>query len=288
MRRLNGNSAKRILIVGGSGFIGNTLYKELLSYFDVYGTYARQEGNFGENQVFFRFVAEEDDISKILFQVNPTVIVSAFKASFAGTEKTLNDIASYCMGTGGHFIYISSVAVFDARSQFPSYESDKPLAESHEGRHHIRMERIIQELPNKQWVIARLPLVLGVNSPEIIHLKQAIRHQAEFEVYPHLVVSTTTNDKIAQQIHYLINRNLSGIYHLSSEDVIHHEDLFKEIAEKISERTPIFKNVYSSNEDRYLAILPKENKMPKNYRITVADVISDTTLKDEIVTLKNN
>ncbi|HPE83401.1 MAG TPA: dTDP-4-dehydrorhamnose reductase, partial [Aequorivita sp.] len=29
----------RILILGGSGFLGNALYKELLSYFDVHCTY---------------------------------------------------------------------------------------------------------------------------------------------------------------------------------------------------------------------------------------------------------
>ena len=38
--------------------------------------------------------------------------------------------------------------------------------------------------------------------------------------------------------------------------------------------------------DRYLAILPKENKLPQNYRITIEEVISDSTLKDEITTLK--
>lgn len=288
MMRPEGNKSKKILILGGSGFLGNTIYKELLSYFDVYGTYAHQEGIFGDNQVFFRFVAEEDEVSKLLFQIEPTVVVSAFKATPSAMEHTLNRVLEYCLATGAKCIYLSSVDVFDAKSKFPSYESDKPLAESPEGKFHLKMERLIQELPPKQWIIARLPLVLGVHSPTINHLKQAIRHHAEFEVFPHLVISATTNDKIAQQLHYLINRNQHGIYHLASEDVVHHEDLFEELAEKLSDNEPIFKRVFSSNEDRYLAILPKEQKLPKNYRITIAELIADCTLRDEIISMKND
>lgn len=288
MQGLNGHRIKRILIIGGSGFLGNTLYKELLSYFDVYGTYAYQEGNFGENQVFFKYIAETDDISTLLFHIQPDVLVTAFKSDKVATEKTIQILSDYALAMEAKLIYLSSVDVFDAHTKLPSYELDKPLAESDSGKHHLKMERIVRQLPSKQWIIARLPLILGVHSPELLHLKQAIKHNADFEIYPNLVISTTTNNKIAQQIHYLINQDKHGVYHLSSEDMTHHDDLFVELAQKISDEAPIFKKVYSSNEDRYLAILPKENKLPKNYRISVADVIADSTLKDEIATLKQN
>ncbi|MEZ4875501.1 MAG: hypothetical protein R2793_08640 [Flavobacteriaceae bacterium] len=133
----------------------------------------------------------------------------------------------------------------------------------------------------------RLPLILGVQAPTIRQLREAIKHHAAFEVFPNLIVSANTYDKLAQQVHYIINKQLSGIFHLSTEDVIHHDELFREISEKLSGKLPIFKNVYSSNEDQFLAILPKENKLPKNYRITMDEVIAESTLKDEIVTLKS-
>lgn len=276
----------RILILGASGFIGNTLYKELLPYYDVYGTYASQEGLFSENQVFFKFITEENTITAILQEVQPSIIISALKGDAKALLKTHEQVCDYVLQTNCKLVYISCAHVFDAKGDFPSYENDAPLAESLDGKLKLSVEKLIRQLPKEKFVIARLPFVLGVTSPIIIQLKQAIKHQATFEVFPSLIISATTQNKIAQQIHYILNKNLNGIFHLSSEDVMHHDELFRDISEKISTKKPIFKNVFSRNDDHFLAILPKENRLPKNYQITLEEVISDSTLKDEIETLK--
>ena len=178
-----------------------------------------------------------------------------------------------------------TVNVFDAKYKFPSYENDVVLADSDYGRFKISIEKLVATLPKSKYVILRLPMVLGVNSPRVVQLKHASQLQADFKVYPNLIISITTVDKIAQQIHYIINKNRLGIIHLASNDVIHHSDLFEEISEKLSLKKVIFKQVYTSNKDAYLAILPKENKLPRNYRITVSQVIKECTLKEEIITL---
>ena len=276
----------RILILGASGFIGNTLYRELLPYFDVFGTFNTKEGLYGQNQVFFQFNCEEDSLGSILKHVAPNFIISAIKGDAKGQLKVHEELCHYLKLNKCTLVYISTATVFDAKRVYPSYEYDTLLAESNEGKLKIAIEKCIKKLPENKWIIVRLPQVLGVNSPAVINLKQAIKHHATFEVFPNLIISTTTQNKVAQQIHYLINKNLKGIFHLASEDVIHHDELFKEIAKKISHKTPIFKNVYSSNDDRYLAILPKENRFPKNFQITVEQVIEESTLKDEIETLK--
>ncbi len=276
----------RVLILGASGFIGNTLYKELLPYYDVYGTYASQEGIFSENQVFFKYEVEEGNLQQILEIVQPSIIISALKGDFKALYKAHELLCNYVLQTESKLLFISCASVFDAKGEFPSYENDIPLSESPEGKLKVSLEKIIRQLPINKFVIARLPFVLGVTSPTIIQLKQAIKHQATFEVFPSLIISATTQNKLAQQIHYIINKDLNGIFHLSSEDVMHHDELFKDISEKISHKKPIFKNVFSSNEDRFLAVLPKENLLPKNYQITLDEVIEDSTLKDEIETLK--
>jgi len=277
----------KILILGASGFIGNAIYKELLPYFDVYGTYCSSTSELEENQVMFKFDVEKDDIKKILFKVQPNFIISSLRGDFKSQLKAHQEINDYTLAAlNCKVLYLSTVNVFDAKGEFPSYENDSLLAKSEYGKFKISAENIIRNLPESKFNILRLPMVLGVNSSRFIQLKEASRKKIEFEIYPNLIISITTANKLAQQIHYIINKNKKGIFHLASNDVIHHSDLFEELSDKLSLKNLIFKQVFTSNEEAYLAILPKDNKLPRNYRITVSQVIEDCTLKEEIDSLK--
>ncbi|WGF91896.1 sugar nucleotide-binding protein [Aequorivita marisscotiae] len=278
---------ERILILGGSGFIGNAIYKELLSYFDVHCTYCRQSGAFSENHVFHKYCVAEDSLFLLLHKIQPTVIISAFKGDYKSQFEAHQQIANYALlHSNCSVIYISSSEVFDGKFSHPSFENDLTLSESVSGKFKISIEKLLLEVIPSQTTILRLPMVLGINSPQILHLRQCIRHRAAFEVFPNLVITTTTINKICQQIHYIINQSLRGIYHLASNDMVHHEDLFNEISSKIGDKMPIFKSVFSSNEDRYAAILPKENRLPNPHQITVAQVIEDCVLNEEIISIK--
>ena len=147
-------------------------------------------------------------------------------------------------------------------------------------------EKAINKLPQFKICNFKASISIGCNSPRIIQLKEASKNKTEFEVYPNLIISASTAHKIAQQVHYIINKDLSGFYHLSSNDMIHHSELFEEISNKLELKNVIFKNIYTSNEDKYLAILPKYNKLPENYQITISQIIENCVLKKEIDSLK--
>ena len=278
----------RILIIGASGFIGSALYKELSPYFDVFGTYSSQEGVYTDNQAFYRFDASNESILPILTELEPRFIISCFSTELESHLRIHRELISYCeIRPDGRLLFASSFEVFDDQQRFPSYEFDRPLAVSKRGKALFSIEKlIIEELPF-QYTIFRLPLLLGVNSPLMVQLRKAIRYTASFEVFPKMVISATTDNKMAQQLHYIINQERTGIFHLASTDMVHHDDLFKEIAAKIGHKPPVFKNVFTSNEDVYQAILPKEHILPETYRVTIAEVIEFCTLNEEIITFKN-
>jgi len=276
----------RILILGASGFIGNALYKELLPYFDAYGTYCTQDGLFRDNQVFFPYKMEENGIGDILRTLQPNTIISCIKGPTAAKIKLHQLLVEYAIATASRIIYVSSQKVFDAQDQFPAYEYDAPKSISEVGKEHIALERVLAALPSDQRLIIRLPEVLGVNAPKILQLVQAAKHQAHFELFPNVIISATTVDKMAQQVHYLINKDKTGVYHLSSGDLVHHEDLYRELCHKLCKKPPIFTIVYGSNNDCYQAILPRHQMMPKNYRISIQEVIANCTLNESIETLK--
>jgi len=277
----------RVLILGGSGFVGNAIYKELLPYFDVYGTYFSPDAFFEQNQVFYPFDLENDDVNVILNEVRPHVIISALRGNPEAIYAMHRMLFEYCtVMPHCRLLYISSVRVFDGYKKFPAYEKDKTLATTTSGKHKIAIEKLLAGLPSQQYAILRLPLVLGVNAPLLLQLKACIKNRTHFEVFPNLVINTITETKLSQQIHYIINQNKYGIFHLGSTDLVHHSDLFQEISEKLGGNIPVFTNTFTSNEDYFLAVLPKGNRLPEQYQTSINEVINEITCNESLTTLK--
>ena len=267
------DGGKKILILGGSGYIGSAIYKELCNYFDTYATYCSSAGAFEVNKQFIRYDMQEDDIYQLLEKVRPQIIISALRGNFSAQVQAHQHIVEYLVKNDCKLYFLSSANVFDAYSKFPSYEHDKTLSESVYGRLKIRIENMLLRLPKSKMAILRVPMVFGNSSPRVKEMKKFIWNNEPIEVFPNLIINVITDYKLTQQIHYLINRNKSGIFHLGSYDLVHHEDFIKDILERIGSFNPIFKRVFTTNEERYLAVLPKDNKLPKNLRISCQEII---------------
>ena len=271
-------SKHRILILGASGFIGNAIYKELCSYFYTFGTYHTDNTFFSNNHNFFQYNIVEDDIFEILEAVRPTIIISSLRGNFSAQIIAHQHIVEYIVSHKCKLIFISSAVVFDTYSKYPSYENDKTLSESIYGRLKIKIENMLLRLPKRKYAILRLPMVFGALSPRIEDIKTHIKEKTPIEVFPNLIMNVTTDKRLSQQIHYIINRNKTGIFHLGSKDLVHHDDFLKEIINTLGDYNPIFKQVYTTNEDRYLAVLPKTNLLPKHLQLYSQEILSDLEL----------
>lgn len=266
----------RVLILGASGFLGGAIYKELCPYFKTFGTYHVSNNLIEKNKHFFQYDIEEDDIYEILELTKPTIIISALRGDFSKQVIVHQHLAEFVMANKVKFIFLSSANVFDAYSKYPSYELDKTLSHSIYGHFKIKIENIFLRLPKKYVAILRLPMVFGSQSPRIIEIIKSLNEKKAIEVFPNLIMNVTTDTKVTQQIHYIINRNKSGIFHLGSNDLVHHNDFIKEIIDVIPHKNKaIFKNVYTTNDDRYLAVLPKFNLLPKHLQIESSKIITN-------------
>lgn len=269
-------SKHRILILGASGFIGNALYKELYAYFNTFGTYRTPTKIYENNQHFFHYDVEKDDVYEILEVTKPSIIISCLRGDFHAQTIAHQHITEYLESHSCKIIFLSSANVFDAYSKFPSYEFDKTLSGSIYGHFKIKIENMLLRLPKKKVAVVRLPMVLGSQSPRLKELKQHLDEKTAIEIFPNIIMNVTTDSKVTQQIHYIINRNKSGIFHLGSIDLVHHDEYFKDIINSITHKNGvIYKHVYTTNEDRYLAVLPKYNKLPKHLEITSIEVLQD-------------
>lgn len=265
----------RVLVLGASGYIGNSIYKELCPYFKTFGTHRTPRKEFETNHQFFQYNVEEDDVYEVLEATKPTIIISALRGDFNAQTIAHQHIADYALEFGSKIIFLSSANVFDAYSKYPSYELDKTLSHSIYGHFKIKIENLLLRLPKKQVAVIRLPMVFGTNCPRIQEIKQHIADKESVEIFPNLIMNVTLDKKVTQQIHYIINRNKHGIYHLGSTDLVHHDEFIKDIIATITKVKIPLKHVYTTNEDRYLAVLPKYNKLPKHLQITSIKVIQE-------------
>ncbi|WP_417887621.1 sugar nucleotide-binding protein [Zunongwangia sp.] len=270
---------ERILVLGASGFIGNAIYKELCSYFDTHGTYFTDNTEFEKNHQFHQFDMETENLELLLHNLKPTIIISAVRGSFEAQLGLHYSAINYILNHSCKLIFISSANVFDAFTNYPSYEYDKTLSQSIYGRFKIKIENALLRLPNNKYNILRLPMVFGQGSPRLKEIKTLIDLEEAIEVFPNVVINVTEISKVTQQVHYIINRNKQGIFHLGSSDLVHQKDFIEDVCEILGYKNLRFKNVYNSNEDRYLAVLPKDNLLPKNLQITVQQVIEASLKK---------
>ena len=264
------------MILGASGFLGQSLYKELAPYYDVYGTYAHDNSALEANNRMFQWDAESEPLDLLLNELAPDLIISAIRGDFRAQTHAHFELIAYLIQYQKKLIFISSANVFDVFSNYPSYEYDKTLSESVYGRFKIKIENALLRLPNHLYNIVRLPMIYGHKSPRLKELKLMHELNEPIEVFPNVVINATTHDKFAQQIHYIINRELEGVFHLGSRDLVHHKELIQDILKGLKLEQPIFKNVYNSNEDRFIAVIPKHNELPKNLHITIDEVVSNS------------
>ena len=165
---------ERILILGGSGFIGNAIYKELCSYFDTHATYFSENDFYDSNQQFHQYDLETENIEVLLEALKPNIIISAIRGDFDAQIAAHFSVINYILRTNSKLIFISSANVFDAFTNFPSYEYDKTLSQSIYGRFKIKIENALLRLPNHNYNILRLPMVFGQGSPRIKEIKTLI------------------------------------------------------------------------------------------------------------------
>ncbi len=264
----------RILILGASGFLGNAIYNQLKRYYSTFGTY-NTTTKFSKNKHFFAYNHEEDTLDILLENLKPSIIISALRGNFTSQIIAHQFIYSYLKNNSCKVIFLSSANVFDAYSKFPSYETDKTLSTSVYGHFKIKIENLFMQLPQHKWSILRIPMVFGLHAPRILELKDTIEKNKAVEVFPNLIINVTSYKKLTQQIHYICNRNKHGIFHLGSTNVLHHDDFIKEITTALLYEKATYKRVYTTNEERWLAILPKYNMLPKHLQITSAQVVEE-------------
>ena len=250
----------KILIFGGSGSLGQAVFKELNPFFDVYSTYYSQN-HFKKNKRYFYFNIS-NEFNDLLKKTNPNLIISSLKGDFDLQITFHEKLIKYCEENKIKLLFISSLNVFDFFTNFPSYENDKTFSNSIYGKVKINIENKILRMKTDNWAILRSAMLFDNESTRLKKLINDIKHSISIEIFPNLIINVSSSEIIAKQIHYIISRKLNGIFHHGSKDLINHDEFIFSIIKNRDLKQVNYKFVYTTNENRYLALFSNTNLFP--------------------------
>ncbi|BBF44621.1 hypothetical protein lbkm_3347 [Lachnospiraceae bacterium KM106-2] len=264
----------RILILGGSGYVGQAIWRRLQMSEDVYGTYHTKRIEYKENEkMFFYDLVDQECLKQILVTVRPQVIISCLRGDYSLQLKAHEKVAMYLAENDGKIIYFSTANVFDAKKDKPHYEMDETGSETDYGKFKIQCETLLNEKLGTDCVIVRIPAVWGKGCPRILKLKEYAKYQNPIQTYENIATNYTLDTQIASWIEYIIRYSLKGTFHIGTEDTYDYTRFQVELANKLKLETLVLEKEVLP-ELCYQAVLPGREEIPKELRLTVKDVIA--------------
>ena len=224
---------KKILIVGASGFIGNSLFKKLIkkSNYKLKGTSLNHQ-----NDLFEKLDINNLKQTKILLnKFKPEIIIwCAGNKNLSETEKSLKDTINVNFESikgikdylnqfrSTHFIFLSSDYIFDGvKGNFKV--NDKANPKTFYGISKLMAEEYIKKnFP--LFSIVRTSAVIGKGSVFFDWLNNCVLNKKKTSLYANIFTPTPL-DFLIRQIEYLFEKKISGTYNICGNKTLSRFDI---------------------------------------------------------------
>ena len=261
----------KILVVGGDSYIGSTYRlkaKELGGTKVDYTTRKENSGGFlldlskplsGATLPLDRTVLFCAGVNGQLCEKNP---VQAELVNFSATIA----IAKEVFLQGGHFIFLSSTAVFPSDRYLPT-ESDQPHPTTLYGRLKVQTEAELMTLNQKYGgicTVVRMPKVLGSLHPMMSAWKQRFANGLVVSLKHDYKFAPIGVDYLIGFLNDIVKQKESGIFHLTAVRALWLSELAEIIGGAYGLNRPLEKvNKSVANQHDYCVTLSMDNTSNK-------------------------
>ena len=250
---------KTILILGASGTVGTAVFRQLsrCENMRVFGTCfsAMRENDTSMTRFSVEF---PDDISSVLKQVRPDVVISSLRGDFEKQLKAHEIAAKYLADNNGKMLFLSTANVFDGCLDRPHYETDKPVSVSDYGQFKIRCEELLQDIMGDRAAVLRLPFVWGRSSPRLQAVKDGCK-VGRLEVYSDFSCNHVSDMQIADFIEWIIREDKNGIFHVGTSDVTDYARFIERLTEGMGLEQP---ELVDREASGVMAVLSRRDDVP--------------------------
>jgi dTDP-4-dehydrorhamnose reductase len=259
----------RLLILGGSGLIGNSIIKDNIKKNEIISTFKTNPILFSDIKSLYCSLPEDlDKLEKIILKEKPGVLINTVgysnvdyceinqdKANLLHVEIT-KKIYDICNKTKTKLIFLSSDYVFGGKKgKYTETDELNPI--NHYGVTKQKAEEIVLRNPNNTVVRTSFIYDWGNNVRFFNYVINNLQKNTEITAINDLFSCFTLMDNLTQSIFRIIELNKTGIFHVVDSTCINKFEFAKKIAEVFDLDKNLIKGI-SIDETEAIAKRPKD------------------------------
>lgn len=202
---------KKVLIFGGSGFIGMKLIELKPDGIDVAATYNTQAKETKGVSWAKCDLLHVDETQKLLEKIHPDLIINVSKAA----SKAIDPIVLHAKEKNIRLVHLSSDAVFDGvLGNYKENDAPQPITDYGKGK--LEEEQKIQEAIT-DYAIIRTSYVYGKSGGEWDKRTKNIITVPRITAYTNMFRTPTLVEDLAKEIWEIAMSDKKGIFHVAGK-----------------------------------------------------------------------
>jgi dTDP-4-dehydrorhamnose reductase len=251
----------KILVLGGSGLIGNKIFEKFKNRFDIISTHSNNPPSNNTHSIKISLPDDLLVLKNLIEKEQPDVIINAMaysnldfcedhkKDTFLLHVEMTEKISLICKNICEKTIFISTDYVFDGKQNEKYNEDDEPNPINYYGHTKALAEKIVLKNPNN--VVLRTSLIYGYEKRVrfMKYVLDSLKNGNEIFAYNDIFNSATNLDEFVESIEKVIEKNANGIFHTSGSTCVTRYDLAKIIARKFGFDESLIKSISIKESD---------------------------------------
>jgi len=267
----------KILVTGASGLLGSKVAELAFSEgYEAYSAYNQHTINYGSPVKMN--LTDLDSCRRVFENVRPEAVVhsaaltnvdlcevekeTAWRINVYGTEL----IARLCEELNCFMVFISTDYVFNGEKGLYS-EKDRPDPINYYGYTKLRAEEVVRSILN-DYCIVRASVIFGSKPAAgkinfALWVLESLKQERRINVVVDQINSPTLNTSLAEAILEILDKRLTGLYHIAGATPISRYDFARLLAEEFKLEKELIQPT-TSDKINWVA------KRPKNASLNVA------------------